>query len=77
MQEELTSTEDNYTWELCDLPKGRKQWDESEFSRKSWTVIEETFMKPPPGREQSNNKVYLLKESLKGLKQAARVWNQT
>lgn len=36
---------------------------------------EDIYMKPPPGVE-SNGKVYKLKRSLYGLKQAARVWNQ-
>jgi transposase InsO family protein len=37
---------------------------------------EEIFMKPPPGYP-STNKVLKLNKSLYGLKQAARVWNQT
>jgi Reverse transcriptase (RNA-dependent DNA polymerase) len=37
---------------------------------------EEIYMKKPPGFEVGN-KVYRLKKSLYGLKQAARVWNQT
>jgi Reverse transcriptase (RNA-dependent DNA polymerase) len=38
---------------------------------------EEIFMKTPPGQERTDGKVYRLKKSLYGLKQAARVWNQT
>lgn len=37
---------------------------------------EEIFMKQPPGFE-SGEKVYKLKKSLYGLKQSARVWNET
>jgi transposase InsO family protein len=142
MQEELTSIEDNNTWELCDLPQGRKavgcKWVYKEkvddggkivrrkarlvakgFSQKygvdydevfapvarsatfrlmlsvagarklavkqydiktaflNGNLNEEIFMKPPPGRERADKKVYRLKKSLYGLKQAARVWNQT
>lgn len=37
---------------------------------------EEIYLKPPPGFEKGD-KVYRLKKSLYGLKQAARVWNET
>lgn len=40
------------------------------------TLQEEIFMKPPQGYNL-NNKVLKLHKSLYGLKQAARVWNQT
>ena len=40
------------------------------------TLNEEIFMKPPPNL-QHDNKVLKLHKSLYGLKQAARVWNQT
>lgn len=34
-------------------------------------------MRQPPGFEQGNNKVLRLKKSLYGLKQAAKIWNET
>lgn len=37
---------------------------------------EEIYMRPPPGFKQ-DNRVFKLNKSLYGLKQAARVWNQT
>lgn len=40
------------------------------------TLKEEVFMKQPPGF-QNGSKVLRLKKSLYGLKQSARVWNQT
>lgn len=42
-------------------------------------LAEEIYMKPPLSEDQAktNGKVYRLKKSLYGLKQAARVWNQT
>lgn len=40
------------------------------------SISEELFMKPPPNLQVSN-KVFKLHKSLYGLKQAARVWNQT
>lgn len=39
-------------------------------------ISEEIYMKQPPGFSQGSQ-VYRLKKSLYGLKQAARVWNQT
>lgn len=139
--EELNSLEENNTWELVDLPYGRKaigsKWvyklkmDENKcivrwkgrlvaqgFSQKygidydevfaptarpatlrlllsvagrrkyyvnhydiktaflNGTLEEEIYLKQPPGYEQGS-KVYRLYKSLYGLKQAARVWNQT
>jgi hypothetical protein len=140
MQEELDSIEANNTWELVDLPAGRKavgsKWVYKTkfdvngniekrkarlvaqgFSQKSgidyfdvfapvartttlrmmlsaaggakWTLKqydvksaflngkleEEIFMRPPQGID-TQGKVYKLKKSLYGLKQAARVWNK-
>lgn len=40
------------------------------------TLTEEIYLKPPPGSE-TKGKFYRLKKSLYGLKQSARVWNQT
>jgi hypothetical protein len=141
MKEELDSIEENKTWELIDLPHGRKavgsKWvykikrDENGkivrykarlvaqgFSQKfgidydevfapvarsttlrlllsvagkrnyvvrhydiktaflNGKLEEEVYLKQPLGF-QKGNKVYRLKKSLYGLKQAARVWNQT
>lgn len=39
-------------------------------------LTEELYLKPPPGSE-TNGKVYRLKKTLYGLRQSARVWNQT
>lgn len=42
------------------------------------TLNEEIYMKPPPGvQNEDKDKVLRLHKSLYGLKQAARVWNQT
>ena len=141
MKEELYSIQDNNTWELTELPHGRKpigsKWvfkrkmnENGEtvrykarlvaqgFSQKfgvdydevfapvvrsttlrlllsvagsrgykvrqydvktaflNGILNEEIYMRQPPGF-QNGNKVYKLKKSLYGLKQAARVWNQT
>lgn len=141
MEEELKSIEDNNTWSVVDLPKGRtaigcrwvyklKQSENEEpprykarlvaqgFTQKfgidydevfapvtrsstfrtlltiasarnlivqqydvktaflNGSLEEEIYMKPPPGYLDSN-KVLKLHKSLYGLKQAARVWNQT
>lgn len=141
MQEELESIEENDTWNLVDLPRGRtaigSKWvfktkrdsngtvvkrkarlvakgfsqkfgvdyndvfapvargttlrmllsvaGERKYIVKQYDVktaflngslSEEIYMKPPPG-SQNINGVYKLKKSLYGLKQAARVWNET
>ena len=141
MEKELEAIEENETWELTNLPKGRRavgsKWVFKEkrdsfgriikfkarlvaqgFSQKygidydevfapvarqtsfrlllsmagtrNYKVLqydiksaflngkleEEIFMKPPPGYRDTE-KVYRLKKSLYGLKQSARVWNQT
>lgn len=141
MKEELNAINENETWEVTDLPTGRKaigsKWvfklkvDENNkilrykarlvaqgFSQKfgvdydevfapvirsttlrlllsiagqrkckvnhydiktaflNGTLEEEIYMKQPPGFE-SGEKVLKLRKSLYGLKQAARVWNQT
>lgn len=141
MNEELSSIQTNDTWELCDLPAGRKpvgsKWvfknkrDENGkltrrkarlvaqgFSQKygvdydevfapvvrsatirlmlsvagsrrfsvrhfdiktaflNGELSEEIYLKQPPGFEKGD-KVLKLKKSLYGLKQAAKVWNDT
>lgn len=141
MKEELTAINENKTWEISDLPAGRKaigsKWvyklklgENNQilrykarlvaqgFSQKfgvdydevfapvirsttfrlllsiagqrnykvnhydiktaflNGTLEEEIFMKQPPGFE-NGDKVLKLRKSLYGLKQAARVWNQT
>lgn len=141
MKEELDSIEANNTWELVDLPQGRKaigsKWVyktkrdangnvlrhkarlvAQEFTRKfgidydevfapvargetfrmllsvagsrkyyvkqydiksaflNGTLEEELYMKQPPGF-QEGSKVLKLRKSIYGLKQSARVWNQT
>lgn len=143
MEEELKSIEDNRTWELVDIPKGRtaigSKWvfklkldEEGKILRRKARLVaqgfsqkygvdydevfapvvrsstfrlllsvagvrgyyvkhydiktaflngsldEEIYMKQPKGFEHGiGDKVYKLKKSLYGLKQAARVWNQT
>lgn len=141
MKEELKAIDDNETWQLMELPKGRKaigsKWVFKNkedgngnivrrkarmvaqgFSQKfgvdydevfapvarsttlrvllsvagergykvqhfdietaflNGELEEEIYLKQPPGF-QNGDKVYKLKKSLYGLKQAARVWNQT
>jgi Reverse transcriptase (RNA-dependent DNA polymerase) len=140
MKEELISIENNQTWELTELPEGRKaigsKWvykiKEGEnkdtkykarlvaqgFSQKygidydevfapvartttlrillslagkmnyiakhydiktaflNGTLEEEIYMKQPPGFS-NGSKVYKLKKSIYGLKQSAKVWNDT
>ena len=141
MEEELEAINENKTWELSDLPMGRRaigsRWVFKEkrdgngrtvrykarlvaqgFSQKygvdydevfapvarqttmrlllsiagarkyhvmqydiksaflNGKLEEEIYMKQPPGF-QEGNKVYRLRKSLYGLKQSARVWNQT
>lgn len=141
MKEELESIERNQTWELTDLPQGRKaigsKWvfkkkfdDNGKVVRRKARLVaqgfsqkygidydevfapvarsttfrmlmsvsgakkylvkqydiktaflngnldEEIYLKPPPGSDEKE-KVYRLKKSLYGLKQSARVWNQT
>lgn len=141
MKEELDSIMENDTWELTELPKGRKavgskwvfktKFDGSKniirrkarlvaqgFSQKfgvdydevfapvvrgttmrmmlsvagekgydvrqydiksaflNGKLSEEIYMKPPQGQENAGM-VYRLRKSIYGLKQAARVWNQT
>jgi hypothetical protein len=141
MDEEIKAIEDNMTWELADLPPGRKaigcKWVFKEKKDGSGTTIrykarlvaqgfsqkfgqdydevfapvarqatfrlllsiagtrnyhlrqydiksaflngkleEEIYMKQPPGYEHGE-KIYRLRKSLYGLKQSARVWNQT
>ncbi|GKC62376.1 ribonuclease H-like domain-containing protein, partial [Tanacetum coccineum] len=64
------------TWELVDLPKGRKAIG-SKWIYKARLVAQEEvfFMKPPEGYFPSDNKVCGLKKSLYGLKHAPRQWN--
>ncbi|GKE01836.1 ribonuclease H-like domain-containing protein [Tanacetum coccineum] len=54
------------TWDIVDLPKGRKAIENLE---------ETVYMKPPEGYFPSDNKVCRLKKSLYGLKRAPRQWN--
>lgn len=141
MEEELTAIKENDTWELTELPIGRRaigsKWvfknkvdENGEIIRRKARLVaqgfsqkfgidydevfapvarsttlrmllsvagernysvrhfdittaflngnlnEEIYMKQPPGFS-TGDKVYRLKKSLYGLKQAARVWNQT
>jgi hypothetical protein len=59
---------------------GKEKYEVSQYDIKTaflnGTLEEEIYMKQPKGFEQGD-KVYRLKKSLYGLKQAARVWNET
>ncbi|GJW94532.1 ribonuclease H-like domain-containing protein [Tanacetum coccineum] len=64
MNQEMDALLRNGTWEMVQLPKGRKAIGK-----------EVVYMKPPEGYFPSDNKVCRLKRSLYGLKQAPRQWN--
>ncbi|KAL0427364.1 UNVERIFIED_CONTAM: Retrovirus-related Pol polyprotein from transposon TNT 1-94 [Sesamum latifolium] len=105
MNDELAALEKNHTWDIVDLPKGKKAIS-SKFSHvaKAITVCillavacnfdwalhqvdinnaflhdfleEDIYMLPRHGSSIQLGKVYKLKRSLYGRKQASRQWNQ-
>ncbi|GJS97878.1 ribonuclease H-like domain-containing protein [Tanacetum coccineum] len=91
MNQEMNALLRNETWEIVELPKGRKvigsKWiykikyqSSGEIDRFKARLmaqdLEETvYMKPPEGYFPSDNKVCRLKKSLYGLKQTPRQWN--
>ncbi|GJQ93390.1 ribonuclease H-like domain-containing protein [Tanacetum coccineum] len=76
MNQEMNDLLRNGTWELVELPEGRKaigsKWIYKIKFRSSEEVV---YMKPPEGYFPSDNRVCRLKKSLYGLKQAPRQWN--
>ncbi|KAG5672409.1 hypothetical protein PVAND_002540 [Polypedilum vanderplanki] len=68
------------TFRLLLAVSGRRKYYVKQFDIKTaflnGELKEEIYLKQPPGYE-INNQVLRLKKSLYGLKQAARVWNQT
>ncbi|GJS60632.1 ribonuclease H-like domain-containing protein [Tanacetum coccineum] len=64
MNQEMNALLKNVTWEIIDLPKGRKAIGN-----------EVVYMRPPEDNFPLDNKVCRLKKSIYGLKQAPRQWN--
>nr|GEV28465.1 ribonuclease H-like domain-containing protein [Tanacetum cinerariifolium] len=66
----------NVTWELVELPEGRKAIGSKWIYKIKFKSSEEVvYTKPPEGYFPSDNKVCRLKKSLYGLKQDPRQWN--
>ncbi|KAM1338504.1 hypothetical protein ACFX2H_037133 [Malus domestica] len=76
MNEELRSLKKNATWEITDLPAGKKSFDvKNAFLHGDLT--EEIYMDLPPGCNELDirkQKVCRLKKSLYGLKQSPIAW---
>ncbi|GKB81810.1 ribonuclease H-like domain-containing protein, partial [Tanacetum coccineum] len=89
MNQEMNALLSNGTWEIVDLPKGRKaigsKWiykikfqSSSEIDRFKARLVaqnKDVYMRPPEGYFPSGNKVCKLKKYLYGLKQAPKKWN--
>nr|GEX86410.1 ribonuclease H-like domain-containing protein [Tanacetum cinerariifolium] len=85
MNQEMDALLRNSTWELVELPEGRKairsKWINKIKFRSSGEIdrykarLEVVYIKPPEGYFPTGNKVSRLKNSLYGLKQAPRQYN--
>ncbi|CAI7761537.1 unnamed protein product, partial [Closterium sp. NIES-53] len=84
MESELKSIEENVTWELVELPEGRKaitsKWlfkiksDADGKIERYKSRLEVTVMAQPEGFDDGSGIVWKLKKALYGLKQAPRQW---
>ncbi|XP_021803314.1 uncharacterized protein LOC110747450, partial [Prunus avium] len=80
MDNEIKSIEKNHTWELTNLPKGKKtngvKWLDVKSAFLHGNLQEEVYIDQPPAYEKKGEKekVYRLKKALYGLKQAPRAW---
>ncbi|CAI7873168.1 unnamed protein product [Closterium sp. NIES-53] len=83
MESELKSIEENSTWELVELPEGRKAimskmalQDQMDVTTMFLNGIleEEIFMAQPEGFDDGSGRVWKLRKALYGLKQAPRQW---
>ncbi|KAG8493216.1 hypothetical protein CXB51_010581 [Gossypium anomalum] len=74
MQEEMKSLHKNRTWDLVELPKGKKLDVKTAFLHGK--LDEDIYMQQPEGFTVSEKEDYvcLLKKSLYGLKQSPRQW---
>ncbi|RVW87252.1 Retrovirus-related Pol polyprotein from transposon RE1 [Vitis vinifera] len=70
MLEEICALEDNHTWQLVDLPQGKK------VVGCKWSLRGRVYLEQPPGfvAQGEYGKVCRLKKALYGLKQSPRAW---